>query len=423
MLLKRDQGMSLKSKPRVALLIEEPNVVGGIQSAASRHIKLLSDAFEIIPVCFDKSRFEKDWYGRTEPLKNFAGGRGYQIIVSNLKSDTRISESSSLENIRFDIRYRSMADHLIEIIRKEKIDLIHSFGQFHQRGVIAAFASAKTGVPYILSFRGVDLETRIFDSNLQQIHASLLGAKAAVCVSEDSARLLNQFFKPTCPVHVVRNHLDPSMFADGVGQLPLLQETKLPVIGCFGKFRRVMGLDFLLKAFEKINEKRPAILFLAGDFQKRESEFYNGLIESTRFNHNILRASYFPHAQILNYMRLCDVMVYPSISDASPNKVLEAMYAKVPVVSTEAGGIPELVTNEKEALLVPARSIETLAEAIERILDDENLVQRLTDNAFQRVTTEFRSENEKPLWMKVYLGALTAEKNLNLVDRLFERSP
>ncbi len=391
-------------KPKIALLIEEPSVVGGIQSAAARHIRLLQKHFELIPVCFDKTRNQNDWHGRREKLPGF-GGSGYQIFTADLKCDSRLNEGS-LDYIRYDMRFRSMADHLIEIIKEEQVQMIHAFGQFHQRGVIAAFAAAKCAIPYMLSFRGVDLETRIFDDSLQQVHASLLGAKKVVCVSEDSAKLVTSLFRPNCEVHVIRNHFDPSQFVEERVDYPFLKGVQWPVLGCFGKFRRVMGVDFLLKAFETLNERQPTVLLMVGDLQKRESEYYNGLIEQTQFSERILRIANVPHKRILNYMKLCDVMVYPSISDASPNKVLEAMYAKVPIVSTLAGGIPELVRNKKDALLVPARSAKALAKACQQLIDDPTLAKPLVASAYQRVTNEFKSENEAPLWLDVYQQAL-----------------
>ncbi len=399
--------VELSDKRKIALLVEAPDVEGGIQSAAHRHAKLMSDDYQVIPIAFQKSRFETDWAGTTTRISNL-GQNAYLIRAGDLRSDHRWSDTSSTENIRQDMRFRSYADHLIDIIRAEGISLIHAFGAFHQRGVIAAYAAAKTGIPYMLSLRGVDLETRLFDAMLGPLQTSIGAAKSIICVSDDSRTTVQGVFNPAAPVHVIRNHFDPSIFTETDVDIPLLRNTDLPVIGCFGKFRRVMGLDFLLEAFERISAERDAILLLGGSIQKREVEFYNRKLETCAAAGNILRIGSVPHAQILSYLKHCTAVVYPSISDASPNKILEAMYARVPIVSTRAGGIPELVRDGAEALLVAPRSSSELADAITRILDDAALAQTLTNNAYSRVTTEHRIEDERDLWRDVYAQTLAA---------------
>jgi len=389
-------------KLKIGLLVEGPDVVGGIQSAARRHVKLLRDEFEIVPIAFETTRGEADWSGRREKLVE-DGGVAYRIFAADLKSDNLAAAGASAEHFRHDMRFRSFADHLIAVIEDEGIDMLNAFGLFHQRGMIAAFAAAKCGIPYLLSFRGVDLETRIFDEkSLPHVHAPLAGAQAIVCVSDDSARLLERLFRPSCPVHVARNGFDPSVFARGEVSLPLLAGSSLPVVGCFGKFRRVTGLDFLLQSFEQLNRERPAILLLAGGFQKREVEYYNGLIDRLSCAANVLRVGHVEHSRVLDYMRLCDVVAFPSISDASPNKVLEAMYAQVPIISTKVGGIPELVTDGEDALLVRPRTVEPLTRALRTILDRPELAARLVRSAYAKVTTRFTPESETPQWTEIY---------------------
>lgn len=68
------------------------------------------------------------------------------------------------------------------------------------------------------------------------------------------------------------------------------------------------------------------------------------------------------------YYTLANAVVIPSLTEGSPNALLEAMAAGVPVVATHAGGIPEIVTHEESALLVPPRQPAVLAEAIARTL-------------------------------------------------------
>ena len=389
------------AKRKIALLVEAPDVEGGIQSAAHRHANLMSDGFDIVPVAFRKSRSEANWSGTTTKISNL-GRDAFLVEAADLKTDHQWSGTSSTENIRQDLRFRSYADHLIKIIRSEKIEMIHAFGAFHQRGLIAAYAASKCGIPFMLSLRGVDLETRLFDTMIGPLGTSIAAASAIVCVSDDSRNTVKGVFKPNCPVHVIRNHFDPSLFSETKVDIPLLRDSSFPVLGCFGKFRRVMGLDFLLEAFETLSAKRDIVLLLGGSIQKREVEFYNNRLEKSPAAANILRTGSIPHAEMMGYLKRCSAVVYPSISDASPNKILEAMYAQVPIISTQTGGIPELVTDEVEALLVEPRSADQLAVAIGRVLDDTSLADSLSEAAYERVTGEHKIELEHDLWRDVY---------------------
>jgi glycosyltransferase involved in cell wall biosynthesis len=82
---------------------------------------------------------------------------------------------------------------------------------------------------------------------------------------------------------------------------------------------------------------------------------------------------------------MADVFVLPSYSEGSPNVLLEAMAARVPVVATAVGGVPELAHNDTSALLLRPGDPGALAEAIVRIQRDQQLRERLTEAAYEVV--------------------------------------
>jgi glycosyltransferase involved in cell wall biosynthesis len=85
--------------------------------------------------------------------------------------------------------------------------------------------------------------------------------------------------------------------------------------------------------------------------------------------------------------RLADLMVLPSHSEGSPNVLLEAMAAECAIVATRVGGIPEIVEHETSALLVPPQNPGALSTAIQRVLNDKALRQRLTSVGLQLAST------------------------------------
>ena len=84
-------------------------------------------------------------------------------------------------------------------------------------------------------------------------------------------------------------------------------------------------------------------------------------------------------ADVRPYYAVADVFVLPSHSEGSPNVLLEAMAAGVPMVATAVGGLPEVLSNEVNALLVPKQNITELANAITRLLEEQALRQRLIE--------------------------------------------
>jgi glycosyltransferase involved in cell wall biosynthesis len=81
------------------------------------------------------------------------------------------------------------------------------------------------------------------------------------------------------------------------------------------------------------------------------------------------------------YYAAATLYVMPSHSEGSPNALLEAMAAGKPVVASEVGGIPEIVTGGRNGLLTPPRNPQALAGAIERLLKDPLEAARLAENA------------------------------------------
>ncbi len=96
----------------------------------------------------------------------------------------------------------------------------------------------------------------------------------------------------------------------------------------------------------------------------------------------------------LPYLRACEVFVLPSVAEQSGSvSVLEALQAGAPIVSTDVDGMPEDLTHEDDALLVPPREPRALADAIGRLLADGDLRRRLSRNA--RATYEARFAPER----------------------------
>jgi len=152
-----------------------------------------------------------------------------------------------------------------------------------------------------------------------------------------------------------------------------------PVLAVIGRLSSEKGQQILLEALARIRE-RPWRLLVAGDGiarQKLQEQARAVGLEGRIKWLGLLR-------DVRPVYALASVFVLPSLSEGSPNVLLEAMAAGVPAVSTAVGGVPETVTHEESALLVPPSNPVALAEALERVLGDRNLAARLAAGALAR---------------------------------------
>jgi glycosyltransferase involved in cell wall biosynthesis len=102
------------------------------------------------------------------------------------------------------------------------------------------------------------------------------------------------------------------------------------------------------------------------------------------------------------YYEVADVFAISSLSEGSPNVLLEAMAAGVPVVASAVGGIPEIVTDQQQALLVRPRDPRALADALARILTNQHLAQALSQAARSLAATRFAPEQRARALIELY---------------------
>jgi glycosyltransferase involved in cell wall biosynthesis len=147
-----------------------------------------------------------------------------------------------------------------------------------------------------------------------------------------------------------------------------------------GRLSSEKGHRDLVSAVAKIKASRPALnlcVVIVGDGPERSAveQFANKLgVRSV-----IVMAG--QQNDVRPFYGIADVFALPSHSEGSPNVLLEAMAARLPIVTTAVGGSVELVTNNLNALLVQPRDTEALARALERVLCDAELAARLARSA------------------------------------------
>jgi glycosyltransferase involved in cell wall biosynthesis len=175
------------------------------------------------------------------------------------------------------------------------------------------------------------------------------------------------------------------------------------VILSIGRLSREKGHADLLRALElALSITRAWKLVLVGTGPEREAL---GRLASVLGIEQRVRFAGF-HADVRPFYAIADVFALPSHSEGSANVLLEAMMAKVPIAATRAGGNPEIVLDEETGLLARVADPPSLASAIGRLLEEPELVARLTAAASARATREFSPERYRQRLTGFYAEAL-----------------
>lgn len=181
------------------------------------------------------------------------------------------------------------------------------------------------------------------------------------------------------------------------------------VVLSVGRLSREKAHIDLLEAFKGLSESKPEIsskLIIVGDGPERAG--LEAVSKSLGCKERVIFAGHV--GDVRTFYATADVFVLPSHSEGSPNVLLEAMAANLPIVATAVGGVPEMVENNESALLVPPNDPPSIAGAIARLLTDKELAQRLTTNAATLVDTRYTPEDYVRSLVEIYREVIDARQ-------------
>ncbi len=158
-----------------------------------------------------------------------------------------------------------------------------------------------------------------------------------------------------------------------------------PVILFVGSNMHRKGVPDLIKAAPGVIENYPQAKFIIVGSDKAIGSLKT-LCSDLKVSQNFEFVGWQSQEDLLGLYLRASLFVMPSLTEALGVTFLEAMAAGVPVIGTEVGGIPEIIQDGFNGLLVPVKSPASITEAINQLLADENLRKRLADNAGASLT-------------------------------------
>ena len=232
-------------------------------------------------------------------------------------------------------------------------------------------------------------------------------ARVVITVSDYAKKFLQERFPERADrVHRIYNGLDLTEF----GRVDFTSTP--PLILAVGRLITKKGFADLIRACGLIAERGKSFRCEIIGEGPLENEL-RGQIERQDPQNRVALSGAKPQGEVRQRLAAANVFVLPSIIDPDggmdnlPTVIMEAMATGVPVISTEIGGIPEMVVDNGTGFLVQPGDAVGLANAIERLIDDRLLAQRLGQAGYQRARELFSIEkNVRELCALICSGAL-----------------
>lgn len=185
------------------------------------------------------------------------------------------------------------------------------------------------------------------------------------------------------------------------------QNLRLPdckkIITTVAVLREQKGLQYMLAALPVILEQQPDSHYLiVGDGHYGDT--LKAIVHERGLEEHVTFAGH--HTDVSDLLALSDLFVLPTLGDALPTVLMEALAAGKPIVACEVGGVPEIVQHEVNGLLVPPENPAQLAHACLRLLQDDEFAQKMVANGLQIVKQRFDVDKQVQNLTELYQNLL-----------------
>jgi glycosyltransferase involved in cell wall biosynthesis len=171
------------------------------------------------------------------------------------------------------------------------------------------------------------------------------------------------------------------------------------IVGAAGRLSPEKGYDILLTAAEQLLKSTLNVgIVLFGDGVLREA--LQQQIDDSGLSQSVALAGFTD--QLDQYMHHFDLFVQSSHTEGMPSVLLEAMSARTAVVATQVGGTGELVVEGSTGLMVPPNDPKALADAMQKVLSDNDLRRTMGNNGRNRVETGFAIETQAEAYFELF---------------------
>jgi L-malate glycosyltransferase len=295
---------------------------------------------------------------------------------------------SAHTNIHLLLQARKVAAY----VRRNNISLIHA--HLPWAGVLARIVGKLTGIPVLYTEHNKQERYHFATRFLNLVTMNWL--TGVIAVSQDVAQSIQRNKANLCiPLHTVLNGVNTDSFRPGIADGKSIKaslgipESSL-VIGTIAVFRFQKRLDLWLEIARLIRDKfsRECHFIIVGDGPLREQLHARASELGIRDNVHFAGLQ----TEVRPFLAAFDIYMMSSIFEGLPIAMLEAMSSGCPIVTTDAGGIKEVIRHGQDGMLCPIDNPLRLVDLCIQLMDDKDTRTRLAQNARSRVVQSFGME-------------------------------
>ena len=308
------------------------NVYAGIEQHVNELISLQENECEVILICNTEIEDKFDC-SKIISIKNFSRNSPYGLLK------------------------------LFLLLKRAKLDLIHTHGSKTTSiiNVIRKFANIK----HIATAHGIKKKTAPF---LKADKLIAVSEKIQASIERKSV-VINNWWSPNLPKEIAKTH---------------------DYVLAVGRLEKVKGFDLLIESWINI----PSKLMIVGKGQEKDS--LNQLISNFDLDEKITIVDEVAQEKLIEYYQRASMLIVSSRNEGGPRVALEALYLKIPVISTNVGHMAEILPRE---LLAEPGNLTSLTNLVEKYVGNTSYKQ---DSIFKYVAEEFSLSKKVSQTLDIY---------------------
>ncbi len=346
-------------------------------------------------------------------LLKFMRSLGHEVGLVSAPDKRLITEAKNFsvkvfENPYFVRRFHFLNDikaflPVYKAIKDFKPDIIHAHST--KAGVIARFWSAVLGIKSVIftAHGWVFTEGKRYFERWITAQVEKLMAKFTakiICVSEFDKNLALKFkIAPENKLITIYNGVDPKIFDQGLRCKDSKKVADEIIITFVGRLAPPKDIFLLIDAVEPIDGVK---VLIVGDGELRDKVEKYILRKNLNEKVKLLGERF----DVPGILAQSDIFILPSRWEGLPLTIIEAMMAKLPVIASAVGGVPELVDNGITGILVPPRDVEALRFAIRKLVENPDLRVQMGINGYKKAIEKFKLEDMLAKTLNVYYEVL-----------------
>lgn len=320
---------------------------------------------------------------------------GMATVIEGIMTDSKLNSKHSIDvhesysdgNIIYRLIFSIIAYiRFIFIYHKYNLFHIHmaSYGSTFRKGYYIRFLN-KRNKKIILHIHGA--EYLMFYNNLSEnkkrkVEKIWLNSDVVISLSDKWKAQFENIFRHK-NIIAINNGIDTEQYEAGECSVEEVRNKFL----FLGRIGRRKGAYDIVSAVENLSKIYPDILvYMAGDGEINQIK---SLIKKKNLDNNIKVMGWINFGNKIELLKKVSTVLLPSYNEGLPMAILEGMASGKAIISTNVGGIPELVENNINGLIINPGDIGALCKSISKIMDDEEFVKRCSINNIKKIESQF----------------------------------